>query len=651
MGTGYTRNDTSNNISDGNIINASDLDGEFDAIVTAFSTSGHTHDGTTAEGGPVTVVGPAQDLVVSATQVLPKTTGTLNIGSDLLEFQDIYIDGTAYIDGLGRNVLVATDKKIEFRSASNAINSSAVGQLDIDAGTEVEITTTTLDVNASTTDLSGTLTVGSTLTASNGGSLTGTWSNLGTVTTVVINGGTITGITDITVADGGTGASTASGARTNLGLVIGTDVQAYDAGLADIAGLAVTDGNIIVGDGTNWVAESGATARTSLGLAIGTNVQAWDADLDTIAGLAKTDSNFIVGNGTAWVVESGATARTSLGLGSIATQAASAVAITGGTINGTTIGATTAAAGTFTSLTASGAASVGSLSSSGAVSGTSLTSTGAISGTGITGTSLNITGTTVTGVLDEDTMVSNSASKLATQQSIKAYVDTEIAGINTTIAANSITATELNVTGNGTTTQFLRSDGDGSFTWAVPVDTNTTYSAGSGITLTGTTFSNAAPDQTVSLTGSGATSVSGTYPNFTISSTDTDTNTTYSAGTGLSLSGTTFNMNTGHLDVGTYATLFYYTTSSTTGLTAGSTYSSANGLRYGVTPNWAGDAIISNTSFPTINYAVQGSTASFGSSPSGTWRLMGAGVPPRNTFSNETDTYYIYHSGLFQRIS
>ena len=46
MGTGYTRNDTANNIADGNIINASDFDGEFDAIVTAFSTSGHTHDGT-----------------------------------------------------------------------------------------------------------------------------------------------------------------------------------------------------------------------------------------------------------------------------------------------------------------------------------------------------------------------------------------------------------------------------------------------------------------------------------------------------------------------------------------------------------------------------------------------------------------------------
>jgi hypothetical protein len=57
-------------------------------------------------------------------------------------------------------------------------------------------------------------------------------------------------------------------------------------------------------------------------------------------------------------------------------------------------------------------------------------------------------------------------------------------------------------------------------------DTNTTYTAGSGLSLTGTQFANTAPDQTVSLTGGGATSVSGTYPNFTVTS--TDTNTTYS---------------------------------------------------------------------------------------------------------------------------
>jgi hypothetical protein len=50
---------------------------------------------------------------------------------------------------------------------------------------------------------------------------------------------------------------------------IGVTVQGYDAQLADVAGLAVTDGNFIVGNGTNFVAESGATARTSLGLGTG----------------------------------------------------------------------------------------------------------------------------------------------------------------------------------------------------------------------------------------------------------------------------------------------------------------------------------------------------------------------------------------------
>jgi hypothetical protein len=78
--------------------------------------------------------------------------------------------------------------------------------------------------------------------------------------------GTITFTNPVPIASGGTNATSASAARTSLGLAIGTNVQAYNAGLQDISGLAKTDGNFIVGDGTNWVAESGATVRTSLGL-------------------------------------------------------------------------------------------------------------------------------------------------------------------------------------------------------------------------------------------------------------------------------------------------------------------------------------------------------------------------------------------------
>ena len=67
MGTGYVRNDSANNIADGNVINAADLDGEFDAVQAAFNAStGHSHDGTTGEGPLITSAGLAAGAVTSA---------------------------------------------------------------------------------------------------------------------------------------------------------------------------------------------------------------------------------------------------------------------------------------------------------------------------------------------------------------------------------------------------------------------------------------------------------------------------------------------------------------------------------------------------------------------------------------------------------
>jgi len=86
---------------------------------------------------------------------------------------------------------------------------------------------------------------------------------------VSISGGSITGITDLVVADGGTGASS----LTDGGVLLGS-------GTGAITAMAVLgDGEMIVGDGTtDPVAESGATLRTSIGVAIGSDVQAFDAD-------------------------------------------------------------------------------------------------------------------------------------------------------------------------------------------------------------------------------------------------------------------------------------------------------------------------------------------------------------------------------------
>lgn len=105
-------------------------------------------------------------------------------------------------------------------------------------------------------------------------------------------------------------------------------------------------------DQTNLVSSVNGQVGVVVLSAADVGAQPADAQLTDIAGLTPADGTFIVGDGTNFIAESGSTARSSLGLGTIATQNADNVSITGGSVNGTIIGAATAAAGTFTTASA-----------------------------------------------------------------------------------------------------------------------------------------------------------------------------------------------------------------------------------------------------------------------------------------------------------
>src|SRR5210317_478694 len=154
MGATYTRQSS---YTDGDIITAAHTNDEINQLLAAFAAStGHTHDGTTAEGGPITkLLGTAITIGdgTAATDITVTYDGESNDGvmkwmedEDYFEFSD--------------DILIASTEKLQFRDTAIFINSSADGQLDIVADTEVQIAATTIDINGNT-DVSGTLTYGS----------------------------------------------------------------------------------------------------------------------------------------------------------------------------------------------------------------------------------------------------------------------------------------------------------------------------------------------------------------------------------------------------------------------------------------------------------------------------------------------------------
>jgi len=152
MGNTYTRQSS---FTDGDVITADLFNNEYDQLLAAFAAStGHTHDGTAAEGGPITkLLGTGITIGdgTAGTDITVTFDGETNDGElkwmedeDYFEFSD--------------DILIASDEKIQFRDTAIFINSSADGQLDLVADTEIQIAATTVDINGNV-DVSGTLTV------------------------------------------------------------------------------------------------------------------------------------------------------------------------------------------------------------------------------------------------------------------------------------------------------------------------------------------------------------------------------------------------------------------------------------------------------------------------------------------------------------
>ena len=152
MGTAYTKTSPTNFV-DGETINASDFTTEFDAIDATFETGGHQHDGTDGEGGAIEKLlsntitfGTGVDTDIAVTFNANTADGVLTWmeDEDYFKFSD--------------DVLVNSDEKLYFRDTAIYLNSSADGQLDLVADTEIQIAATTVDINGNV-DISGTLTV------------------------------------------------------------------------------------------------------------------------------------------------------------------------------------------------------------------------------------------------------------------------------------------------------------------------------------------------------------------------------------------------------------------------------------------------------------------------------------------------------------
>ena len=416
---GFTRQSS---YTDGDIINAADSNDEFNQLVNAFAnTSGHKHDGTAAEGPVIGLIGdpgvatPINKVVVDDTNnrigvfvdvsgttteqvrfqdgvIVPVTTNDVDIGSSSLKFKDLHLAGAANIAGtvtLSGNVLV-----------SGTLGADLIPDGD------------------NTRDI---------------GSTSAEWKDLyidGTAYVDAINydGTAITATAaELNLMDGGTSAGTTAvaggdGIVTNdAGTMRQTTVDTFDTYLAATT-KTLTNKTIDADNNTLSNIEVDNFKAATIVLeseGIGSNDN--DTTIPTSAAVKDYVDTQITAEDLDFQADSGGALSIDLD--------SETLTFTGGT------GIDTSGSGNAVTFAID--STVATLTGSQTLTNKTLTS--AILNTAVSGTA----------VLDEDNMASDSATQLATQQSIKAYVDSQVAAVPT----GDITAVTAGdgLTGGGTT--------------------------------------------------------------------------------------------------------------------------------------------------------------------------------------------------------
>ena len=267
----------------GDTITAALSNDEFNQVLAAFNaTTGHTHDGSAGEGGPITSIRDADSLnkvLVDSTNnhlefyvevssaavqqfriqdgaIVPITDNDIDLGTSSLEFKDLFIDGTANIDTLNLDgtAITATGAEINLIDGGATVGTTSIadgdGIIHNDGGTMRVTSATTFKTYFQTGVTAAAIAADDISTGDAAISLETSAGNItidaqGNDTDIILKGTDGSSDTTFLTIDG----SEAGKATFNSDVVVGGDLTVTGD---DIIMGTNTAGNLLIADGTNF---------------------------------------------------------------------------------------------------------------------------------------------------------------------------------------------------------------------------------------------------------------------------------------------------------------------------------------------------------------------------------------------------------------